>query len=296
MLLGFLQGRYQLPIPFFKADDGTDIGGSGESGDTDDIDGDGDESDSDGEEDDETDDDDADETDAEKKLPQSAAESFKRLLARHGGNARKLAAKLFDENWSYRQQNTLLTRENKTLRGRTPKTHRVVPVAEISELKQYRALGKPADVKTRLESARTTETELATRRKDDTLRKVAELTGYSLPVLKDIGGALDYDFDEVEEGDEKYERALVVVKNGDKTEKVPVEDHAEKNWAHFMRALNDDDGTPARTSTRNGSTTQRRIVRQPAASGERTQKPRKDAAVASGYMSTRYGPATKTDS
>lgn len=293
MLLGFLQGRYFPPMPYLKADSGADAAGN-DSSDDDEIDG--DEIESDGDEDDETEDD--EETDTEKKLPKSAADSFKRLLDRYGGNTRRLAAKLFDDNWAVRQRAQLLETELGTYRKQNPKNSRVITLAQYEEFKQYRAFGKPADVKTRLDTAKTVETELATRRKDDTYSKVAELTGWSLPVLKDIGKDLEFDFDEVDDEGEKIERALVVIKDGTNVTKKPVTDYADEKWAHFMPALEDDNAettTRRKSSNGNGTGEGRRIVRQPAASGGASRSKGKITAVAGGYMSTRYGPA-KTES
>jgi len=157
------------------------------------------------------------------------AEALQKALAKHQGDAMALAAFLFSDNYDLREKNRKL-KEQVPAEGSA-----VVSKPDSEKLEAYKALGKPEDIKTRLEAHATMETENAELKRDGILRDVAEAAGFKVSVLKDrdkaSGGKLEYLFKE--EGEQKKRVPYVKTEQGE----VSVEKYATDTWGDYLPAL-----------------------------------------------------------
>lgn len=153
------------------------------------------------------------------------------LLDKHKGDAMSLALQLFGENFQLREK-------NRTLKEKIPaEGFVVVAKADADSLTTYQALGKPDELKTRLDAHTTLETELATTKRAVNIRRVAELAGYDASVLEAIAGDADFFTKEVEDGGKKIEKPFVKVKENSADVEKPLTEHAESAWQKFMPSL-----------------------------------------------------------
>lgn len=157
------------------------------------------------------------------------------LIARHNSDLMAVISTLYAENYSYRDKIRDLKGELKDAKAKLPGDGQsVLAKAEAELLEKYKALGeidKLAQLQGEFENTRQV---LGTLQKDGLLREVADVTGYKLPVLKTLGGSLDFEIKEVEKDGEKKQVAFVKNGTGDPT---PVSDYAAKNWVDFLPAL-----------------------------------------------------------
>jgi hypothetical protein len=172
-------------------------------------------------------------------LPPTAEQSFQRLLDRFGGDAKAAAAHLFDDNWRSRTANRLLRNENSNLKKSMPGNGAIVLKGdEAKTYNAYKQLGPIDKLQTALQERDTLQSEVATRRKDDTLREVAEAGKVKFSVLKHVGGDLTYEIvDETTDG--KTEKRVFVRTTNEKNEvsKTPLMEYAQSKWPDFMPAL-----------------------------------------------------------
>jgi hypothetical protein len=143
------------------------------------------------------------------------------------------------ENAGYRQQ-------LKDTRGKLPGEGAVVLDAAAAALWQsYQGLGTPEELTQRLTERETLATENAGYKREKTIAQVAKVAGYKADVLLEVGGALEYLTETVEESGKQVERAFV--KQGD--QKIAIDTH----FAKLLPALKEQAerpgaglGTPAR--------------------------------------------------
>lgn len=126
--------------------------------------------------------------------------------------------------------------ENKDLRrAAAPEGGRVLSKEEAAVYDAYTALGKPDEVKKRLETGDAAATELGTLKKRETLREVAAAVGYNPAVLEKLGGDLVFEFGaEVEVEGRKVKPVSVKDAQGKAT---PLSEYAKAHWDVFMPAL-----------------------------------------------------------
>lgn len=160
------------------------------------------------------------------------------IINRYGKNedaALRLAEKTAElENKLYRlrEQKRELTRERDELKGKLPAEGTVVLAqSEAQELEQYRALGKPQDLKTALETKGTAEQELSKYKRTEQIRAAAEAHGYKAGLLGKVPSLADKQIEikEVDEEGKKVKRAFV----GD----TPLPDFLQANDPDFVEAL-----------------------------------------------------------
>ena len=109
----------------------------------------------------------------------------------------------------------------------------------------YQGLGTPEELTQRLTERETLATENAGYKREKTIAQVAKVAGYKADVLLEVGGALEYLTETVEESGKQVERAFV--KQGD--QKIAIDTH----FAKLLPALKEQAerpgaglGTPAR--------------------------------------------------
>jgi hypothetical protein len=175
------------------------------------------------------------------------AEALQKALAKHQGDAMALATFLFSDNYDLREKNRKL-KEQIPAEGQM-----VISKSESEKLETYKALGKPDELKTRLEAHATMETENAELKRDGQLRDVAQEAGWKVSVLKDrdkaTGSKLEYFFKE--EGEQKKKVPYVKTEQGE----VSLEKYATENWADYLPALKAESqsGTRVHGSTANNA-------------------------------------------
>jgi hypothetical protein len=158
-------------------------------------------------------------------------EAIQKLLDKHKGDAMALALQLFSENFQLREK-------NRDLKKQIPAEGSVtVSKADHDKLEAYKTLGKPDELKTRLDGHATLETENAELKRDGVLRDIAGELGWKVSVLKDrdkaSGGSLEYLFREEGEGDKKKRVPYVKTEQGE----VSLEKYASDSWGDYLTAL-----------------------------------------------------------
>lgn len=168
-------------------------------------------------------------------------QAFNSRLTKMNGDAMALATQLFDENFRLREQKRTLVTEADELKKKLPADGSVVLSADkAKDYEAYQSLGKADELKTRLDAHTTLETEVASLKKKEVLRSVAELHGFKVSVLEDrdtAAGGLEY----VKKQDAQ-KREVYYVKEGDK--ETPVNEFAETNWADYMPSLKAEQAPP----------------------------------------------------
>jgi hypothetical protein len=163
------------------------------------------------------------------------------LLDKHKGDAMSLALQLFSENFQLRDK-------NRELKKQVPADGSVVLAKEDGQaFEAFKALNlKPDEIKSKLEAHETIATENAALKKKDTLRDIAQASGFKLSVLEDrdkASGGLEYSLKD-EKDAKGSTRKVAYVKDGEKV--VSLEQFAADKWTDYLPALKDAPGVPAK--------------------------------------------------
>lgn len=166
------------------------------------------------------------------------------LLERYNGDAMRMAERLADvtdDNAKYRERVQTLQAQVKQLTERqVPDNARVLTGDEVSAYEAYQALGKPDELKQQLDEGATARTEVASLRRDATLREVAQVAGYKLSVLKQLLPDREFQIDDVTEDGKTVKRALV--KDGEQFRPLTEVVEQDQVLADFLPALKADAG------------------------------------------------------
>lgn len=155
------------------------------------------------------------------------------MLEQYGRDALRLAEKLADvqsDNYSLREKNRALRQQVTEAAGKVPAGSVVLSAEDAQALEAYRALGKPEDVKTKLESLTPVQQELHGLKRERAITKAAEAAGFKPAVLNTLAGDLDIQVKPGQDG----KPLAVVVKDGAET---ALTDFAKAEWAEFLPAL-----------------------------------------------------------
>lgn len=180
---------------------------------------------------------------------------FNNLLERFGNNPRRVAEHLYRQDYKHRENLRLARTENEQLRTQLPKNGaRTVDKQTARDLEAYRKLGKPQELATLLANGRKAEQDLQARTKDDTIRDVAELTGWNYKALKGAASDVEYTIKEVDANGQKQRQAFVVTRNGDDTQPTehPVTDWFTANRDFLLPALTANASASTTATQRNG--------------------------------------------
>lgn len=127
----------------------------------------------------------------------------------------------------------------------------VLNATDAERWQAYQALGKPDEIKTRLDDGAAAVTERDGLKRKETLRQVAEAAGYKPAVLERLGSDLTYEIKDVTEmvNGRQVQARQVLVQDGDK--QTPLKDYAAREWEDFLPALGGTEqplahGTPRR--------------------------------------------------
>lgn len=184
--------------------------------------------------------------DKDKKLPETAEQAFRKLVDnKFNGDYEAAALHLYDDNYRVRQAKKLAETERDTLRGQSEQSGQVVlSKEETAAYKEYKRLGSVADVKTWLDERRTLQSDLAKKAKDDTLREVAEVTGFNLNVLRRVGSDLEYRVEEIVDAQDTNKKTKLAkvrstsqVNGQNVVTELDLTKYAQDNWSDLMPAL-----------------------------------------------------------
>lgn len=163
------------------------------------------------------------------------------VLDRHKGDAGRAVEALLTETRDLREERRELRQQIKDLTERVPGGESVVLSGEQAiAWAAYQALGKPDEIRARIDSGVQLQTQLDGLKRAETMRDVAETAGYKPAVLSQMdaiarasGKALTFAVREQTRDGKPVKTAYV--KDGDKES--PLADYAAENWADFLPAL-----------------------------------------------------------
>jgi hypothetical protein len=160
------------------------------------------------------------------------------LMARYGASPERLAEQLekaYGENYSLREKNRGLGDQVKALEGnQKPEGAVILTGDEATAYEAYKGLGKPDEIKTALDERQALSAEVATAKRDGTLRDAAGAAGFKFAVLKDRAGELPIEIREVEVQGKKVNRAFIKPEGGQEAELTA---YAEQHWGDYLPAL-----------------------------------------------------------
>lgn len=150
-------------------------------------------------------------------------QALTRLLEKH--------ADVLNDNYRLRTQRQTLKQQLTEVQGKvTPEGSTVLTADDAKIWETYRALGKPDALKQAIDANGMATAELTALKREKILAKAAEAVGFKASVLATLAGDLDIRT----KADKDGKPLAVVVKDGAET---PLRDHATKEWADFMPAL-----------------------------------------------------------
>lgn len=107
-----------------------------------------------------------------------------RILASQGNDARRALGQLADENLAYRRQRKALRQQVEQLTARLPKEGAVVLTGDDAKAwEAYKALGKPEELKKKVDRSAELETKLADRDRQTVIDEAAGAVQYNKDVL-----------------------------------------------------------------------------------------------------------------
>lgn len=210
--------------------------------------------------DDEDDDDDGDRGHRGRRSQTELMEQLVGMIDKRGGGesgAKAIALKLLDDNEKARNSKRIWKEKALELQKTAPKEGQVVLSKEdAAAYEEFKKLGTPAEVKTKVESAAALATEKATREKGDTVAKGAELAKLNPKLLARLAEKEGF---VVELRDEKVDGKDVKVpyarKNEEKAATLPLAQFVDKELADYKPALlAKGDGTAASSEQQSHAT------------------------------------------
>lgn len=190
-------------------------------------------------------------TSAPSSEPEPSRPSASDTAQRFNGDQIRMAEKINDlERDNYKERDKIRERDARIREleaKRTPDGALVLSGDDIALWEAYKGLGKPDEVSAKLTAATEATAERDTLKRRDTIRQVADASGYKPAVLERLGADLTYEIKDVTENGKTAKQVLV--KDGDKT--VPLKDYAAREWTDFLPALGGTEqpivhGTPRR--------------------------------------------------
>ncbi len=173
------------------------------------------------------------------RLPANVEAEFQTLVTRTG-NAEATARSLFDENYRLRRRIRDQKKALEAFETRNPQGSIVLHGEALANYRAYEQLGKPAELKTQLETAKQTATELAAAKVKDARTKAATILKFNPAVLAD---RLTIDARELEirtetGSDGKAKDVVYARKAGDANATwEPLETIAARDWKDHLPAL-----------------------------------------------------------
>jgi hypothetical protein len=177
-------------------------------------------------------------------IPDASAD-LKARLAQAEGSAMVVAQQLANDNYALRVSERNKTDEIDRLKVQLADAKKLVPVdgAKVlttDEAKVFDALvalGKPEEIKAKLDKLPELESKVESHEKSKLLSRAAQTEGYVETVFAPLANNLEFEFKTVEANGQKKESAFVKMKV-DGTEKVtPLAEYMQANHVDFLPAL-----------------------------------------------------------
>lgn len=163
--------------------------------------------------------------------------TVERLLNSKGD--RQAVAELLKDNFKQRDEIRGYLAQIDEVKSKVPAEGTMVLTAEqAKDWTAYQELGKPEDLKAKVEKVSTLEADLAKRDREAAIASAAEAAGYKASVLAKLPGteALKFELRE-EEVDGEKKKIAYVTGSGDGATPQKLSDYAEREWADFVPAL-----------------------------------------------------------
>lgn len=176
----------------------------------------------------------------------SFATQFESYLGRYGADMREAAYQLFRENFRMRDARRGLEEQLTEVRGQLPAQGSVVLTGDnASRWNEYTATQlTPQQIKEALGERDNLRNEVATARRESTLREVAEVSGFNLKPLARVGSELEYTIKEIDDaksqGGKRRAAFVVTVGTDNVRTETPVDEYAREHWDDVLPALTTD--------------------------------------------------------
>lgn len=182
--------------------------------------------------------------------PPATRRSSADVLTQYGNDAIRMAdrvAELERENYTHREKRREAAERIKALEAnQRPEGATILTGDEATAYNAYRELGKPDEIKSALAERETLSTEVATAKRDGTLRDAAQRYGYDFDALRGLAGDIALSSYEVDEEGKKVTKYRV----GEGAEQAEMAEWVGKQPAYVQRAL-----TTAEQTQRTGGVT-----------------------------------------
>jgi len=175
------------------------------------------------------------------------SEGFRAALKKHGDDATSFARTLHLDAEALRK-------ENAELRGKLPKAGQtLLDGDDATAWKELSAIGKPGEIKARLEAGDLAVTASNGFAREKLLASAAATLGYDAEVLGQLAGDLEIEVKDGQRQGKTVKVAEVTIRSVDDkgkevVVKTPLEKHAEKSWGKYLPSLKAGSTTPARSS------------------------------------------------
>lgn len=195
--------------------------------------------------------------------PGALLETFKQ---KHNGDLSAALMTVVQENFRYREERRDLKAE--LAKVKIPDGHKVLTADEVKELDAYRALGKPDEVKVKLDKSVELEQKVSASDRAVVLNEAASLAGFKPTVLHGLAKDLAVSIKDVTvtEDGKPVAKKVAYVKDGDSPE-IPLTDFATQKWADYLPALE-----VKAENNQNNQNNSRTFVRQPNPEDKNSQK------------------------
>lgn len=178
-----------------------------------------------------------DEGEVSSRSDDSPAAGLAALLRRHKDDANSAVTQLYDENYTLRKRVKKLRSQVKTATGAVPEGAVVLSGDELTQYNAYKQLGKPDEVRGKLDTIVRLEAEKATAQRTTAIAAAAQIARYKSDVLELALAPKNLGVEVVEEEKNGQKVKVAYVKDGE-TRKVLTE-YAKDNWANLLPALQD---------------------------------------------------------
>lgn len=155
--------------------------------------------------------------------PEDVLKGFRSLISREG-DEQKAAMKLYDENYEHRKK------------IRELEARKTLTDEEYEQFEKYKEMGKPDELKTKIEAADTAASELSAIKKEKAINEAAEVLGWNPKVLNRLGSDLEYEV-KTKTGEDGKAVKYVEAKDGDKVIVVTDDFAKEKFGEEFLPSL-----------------------------------------------------------
>jgi hypothetical protein len=207
------------------------------------------------------------------------------LLGKHNNDASAAINQLLSENFKLRDDKRKLKEQlDEAGKSKPAEGSIVLSKTDAEKWKLYQEFGKPEEIKAAIGERDTLKTEVATAKREQSLREVAEVEGWNFGVIKRLAG--DLSFEIVEGKDDKgnaKKYANVILKNGDRTETKTAAEYADKEWKEFLPSLKVTDEPAGRPNNGTQYVKQPGAKSQPMTKDDALQETRKKLAASGAY-------------